>query len=487
MSTILLDVDDVGVPDCNGEHGAYSTESMSVKLAFTRDTFVSALAQLGSTGVLCEVLKTFVHETAHHLHNVTTPFGLLVHTLRVLQSTIVYDIAGLIRQAGLSLRFPIVGHLDTLPKPLFEQVEGALKVWYTAEIVVLRTFGETQRWRKHYETNPYVVRNDFGAQLEFLHVAIAVNSHFESLRQGMPVAPVDIRLPKSSPSDLNFDAVQLASEMMGQVPINIRMIFESAATVAEMWGSNMTLGEFRETVAGWRSSALGTAMAPYRFPIRYAVDAIGAKDLKQFIMSYLALCEAALFCPVLPEHRTMRRGAKRLEELTPILRWLELVRVAGSVKPIDEIGDYARYSNELCRSAGWATPEELAKIETDRYPRDEDPRRTLYRDSQAIRRNRPSFFIEYPTVLFGPYSLKWAFPVMEYNDRVLFHADKDFLARVRESYFARALSRRLLLRTDLRVPCPYRASAEQKQELTSTMNASLEGTWLGELVGFAIV
>ena len=183
----------------------------------------------------------------------------------------------------------------------------------------------------------------------------------------------------------------------------------------------------------------------------------------------------------------MRRGAKRLEELTPILRWLELVRVAGSVKPIDEIGDYARYSNELCRSAGWATPEELAKIETDRYPRDEDPRRTLYRDSQAIRRNRPSFFIEYPTVLFGPYSLKWAFPVMEYNDRVLFHADKDFLARVRESYFARALSRRLLLRTDLRVPCPYRASAEQKQELTSTMNASLEGTWLGELVGFAIV
>ena len=183
----------------------------------------------------------------------------------------------------------------------------------------------------------------------------------------------------------------------------------------------------------------------------------------------------------------MRRGPARLDELTPILRWLELVRVARSLKPINDVSDYARYSHELCANAGWATPEELTKVRIENYPRDEDPRRALYRDSQNVRQNRPSFFVEYPNVLFGPYSRRWAFPVMEYQDRVLFHVDKDFLARVRESYISRVLSRRLLLRPDLRIRCPYRASAEDKKELTSTIGAMLESTWLGRLAGFEIV
>lgn len=484
MNSILLDVDDVGAADCKGENGAYSTESMSVNFAFTRDAFLSVLDQLGSPGVLSEVLKTFVHETTHHIHNVTTPFGLFVHTLRVLQSSIVYDAAGLIRQAGVPLQVPIVGYLDSLPKSLLMQVENVLRVWYTAELVILRAFGETERWKKHYQTNPYVVRTDFGGQLEFLDTSIAVNSHFEFLRRGEEVAPIDVKVPKVSLTDWKFDGVQLASELMG-VPTNIRGILESAATVAEMWGSNMSFREFRERVEGWRSAALGT-MAPYRFPILYAVDAIGALDMKQFVMSYLALCEAALFCPALPEYRTLRRGS-RLEELMPILRWFELVRVASSVRPINDISDYLRYSNEICANAGWATPEELTKIRIDNYPRDADPRRALYRDSQDVRQNRPSFFVEYPNVLLGPCSRRWAFPIMEYQDRVLFHADKDFLARVRESYISRVLSRRLLLRADLRVPCPYRASAEDKKELTSTLSAALESTWLGKLSGLAIV
>ena len=228
-------------------------------------------------------------------------------------------------------------------------------------------------------------------------------------------------------------------------------------------------------------------MAPCGFPILHAIEAIGAASLQQFVLSYLALGEAALFCPALPEHRSMRRGWARLEELTPTLRWFELVKVARSVKPAADFSDYARYSNELCANAGWATPEELRKVRIENFPRDEDPRTALYRDSQELREHRPSFFIEYPSVLFGPHSREWAFPVIEYEDRVLFHADKDFLARICESYIARILSRRLLLRPDLSVPCPYRASAEDKQELTATIAAMLENTWLGRLDGFAIV
>jgi hypothetical protein len=169
------------------------------------------------------------------------------------------------------------------------------------------------------------------------------------------------------------------------------------------------------------------------------------------------------------------------------LRWQELVKVAQTVRPVDTFDDYGRYSNELCAAAGWAAPQELWKIPIEKFPRDEDPRRTLYRDSQEVRKNRPSFFIEYPNILFGPQSRKWAFPVIEYADRVLFHIDKDFLERVRESYLSRLLSRRLLLRADLRVPCPYRASLEDKQELTTSMDAALEKTLLGRLDGLVIV
>lgn len=486
MNPVLTDLDDIGAHDCKGERGAYSTESMCVKFDFKRDAFSSALLTPGSSGALSQELRTCVHETTHHIHNVTTPFGLFVHTLRALQSSIVYDIGGMIRQAGLPLRFPLIGNLDSLPKPLLTQVEGALRVWYTAELFVLRTFGETARWKKHYDSNPYIVRTDFGAQLEFLEQAISVNAYFESLRLGDHATEIDVKIPKSSETDRRFDMAQLASEWM-TVPTNLRGILESAATVAELWGSDMTFDEFRETVEKWQSAAIGTVMAPYRFPVRYAIEAIGAVTLQQFVFSYLALCETALFCPTLPEYSSLRGDARRLIQITPFLRWVELVSIARSVKPVEDIGDYARYTNDLCTNAGWATPQELVRVRIENFPRDEDPRRTLYRDSQELRRNRPSFFIEYPNILFGPLSREWAFPVIEYEDRVLFHVDKVFLARVRESYIARLLSRRLLLREDFRIPCPYRASAEEREELTTALSARLESTWLGKLEGFAIV
>src|SRR5580704_8278980 len=156
MNPVLTDVDDGGAADCKGENGAYSTESMCVKFNFKRDAFSSALLQIKSSGDLAPEVRTCVHETTHHLHTVTTPFGMFVHTIRVLQSTNVYDIVGLIRQAGIPLRFPIVGYLDSLPKPLLKEVEALLRVWYTAELLVLRSFGETERWRKQLESNPYI-------------------------------------------------------------------------------------------------------------------------------------------------------------------------------------------------------------------------------------------------------------------------------------------------------------------------------------------
>src|SRR5215469_14802286 len=173
MNPILTNLDDIGAADCKGERGAYSTESMCVKFDYKRDAFSPApLLQRAALGAAPDELKTLIHETTHHLHNVTTPFVAFLHTLRALQASIVYDIAGLIRQAKLPLRFPIVGYLDSLPKPLLAEVEGALRIWYTAELFVLRTFGETEQWRKHYEANPYIIRTDFGAQLEVLDAAL---------------------------------------------------------------------------------------------------------------------------------------------------------------------------------------------------------------------------------------------------------------------------------------------------------------------------
>jgi hypothetical protein len=205
-----------------------------------------------------------------------------------------------------------------------------------------------------------------------------------------------------------------------------------------------------------------------------AIHFVHASTLPEFLMSYLALCEVALFAPVLFEHRALRKGGVKSSEILPFVRWRSALEASSKVSPLTSLSDYDRYTRQVCEGARLTPPQDIVQATVNAGgdpPR--DPRERVYWTAMRIRTQGPGAFLDSLGIL-GHLPMDMDFPVIQYTDRTLFLKDKVLLHQLVMSYLMRAVVRRMLLRPDLTVPMPYPPLPEETALYTTELKALLE-------------
>lgn len=455
-----LDVDKIR--EFPAELGAFDSESLCVRYSFGRDDYDAAMQSLRGATELPDHLKTVVHEKTHLLHSTTTPFGLLIYRLRGLQTFLVSDAIRVAGASGHQVTFPLQKTFRALPKAVAREVEQRIQVWYGIELLILVVMGEIDVWQTHILANPYlrgVTLAELFSQVQF----------YLAQRQAAPGTAIE---PETVDAEhAGVEGALLATDiLLGGA--NTLAIIESAGTASEFFGSTrLTLDQFKAYVeqAPWSSTT-----APKSWLI-HGLRLVRAASLPEFILSFLALCEAALFGPCLPEHRSLRTHGINVREMLPFLRWFDLINAASKVPPMTSLADHERYTTAVCRAAGLTPPKDVVDASVAAAPEPpQDPSEHAYWKAQRMRREEPWTFLNYPFIL-GRLPMDLDFPVISYRDRTLFLKDKLLLHQLVLGYLTRAVVRRMLLRPDLSVAMPYTPTPEETTFYTTELSAVLEG------------
>lgn len=454
-----LDLDNFA--ELPSDFGTFSFESLCVTYDFTRGEHDAARAGLRGASELPEPLKTVAHETTHLLHATTTPFGLFVYRMRRLQVLLVSDAVRVARSGGHAMTLPLQKSMRALPRAIRSEVEQRLRAWYGVEILLLVMMGEVDVWMPHVVRNPY---------LQSVSVAQLFAQAQYLLAQ---LTGEDLEIENVSPSDVAAEAPLMAFDVLAG-GANTLAVIETAGTVAEYAGcSRLDLDQFKAEILGARW--IHTTV-PKQW-LESGLHQVRASTLPEFVGSYLALCEVALFTPVLAEHRPLRRSGIEAVDILPFRRWQLLLQAASQVPALESVQDYERYTGQVCGIAGLVPPRDLVQASvTAAGGPPAEPREFTYWKAQRIRSQTPGAFVDPLRTTLQGLPMDLDFPVIRYTDRTLFVKDKERLHRLLLGYLVPAVLRRMLLRPDLNVQMPYPPTAEESTFLAGELKGWLEQT-----------
>ncbi|HEY7305967.1 MAG TPA: hypothetical protein VH601_17715 [Bryobacteraceae bacterium] len=456
-----LDVD--RIRDFPADLGAFDPESLVVRYSFTREEHNAALRGIPESDELPDHIKTVVHETTHLLHTTTTPFGLLIYRLRCQQTYLVADAIRTIRARGADIRFPLQKTFRSFPKNLAHEVEQRIQVWYGIELLILVMMGENEVWPAHILSNPYLKGITLAELFGRVQHYLAVHQSRQQDLSALEPEEADSRHTGVEGTLLAFDILSGGANTLG--------IVESAGTISEYFGNTkLNLVQFEAVI---RNSRWASTTVPKSWLIQ-AFGRVRASSLAEFVLSYLVLCELALFAPILPEHRPLRKGGINTREILPFLRWYDLLHAASEILPMKSLADYERYTTAVCEKAGLIPPKDVVTASVESSPQmPSDPVERRYWKAQRVRSESPGAFMNYPFII-ARLPMDFDFPVITYKDRTLFLKDKLTLHLFVLGYLTRALVRRMLLRSDLAVKMPYQPTEEETAFYTGELTKLLE-------------
>lgn len=382
--------------------------------------------------------------------------------------------------------------LRNLPRRLAAEVEKPIRIWYAVELFILIMLGETDVWEEHRRRNSLVQGVSLGELFVLVQYNLAQHFSMEQRLQGS-LKPLRSEPPQSGGELPEWDAfksdeidlLEQARTEAGLLSLdllsggtNTLAIIESAGTAAEFWGCRrLSLNQFKTEIsnASWASTT-----APKSWLI-WALRRLRATSLAEFILSYLVVCEVALFGPLLPQHQRLRKKQINLRELLPFLRWFDLLNAASDVPPMTSLGDYERYATALCRALGWTPPKEVVDASVASSPHmPDEPYERMYWKAQRVRSEASGAFLNYPYII-ARLPMDFDFPVIVYKDKTVFLKDKASLRFFNIGYLTRAVLRRMLLQANIGVTLPYSPLEAEKASYTAELEHILEG-----LLGFRV-
>jgi hypothetical protein len=249
-------------------------------------------------------------------------------------------------------------------------------------------------------------------------------------------------------------------------------LLESAATAAEWAESGADLSALRAFVADTTDPDL----AIYKHCLARGLEAIPADNLPQFALTFIALCELALYAPLLPQHATLRADRDDPRQLFPSVRLQMLLFEMAHIRPLRGLRDVFRLNFELCEALGWAHPTQIIAAAVKSPETVSDRRSQRYIWAQAERARGQHAFTNLLRRVFDPsaggkqFRERYAFPVIEYSDRTFYMSDKDALWWLTTQHLLTMTMRQIMLGTTLTIACPYRGAPAEEETLT---------TWLG--------
>jgi hypothetical protein len=203
-----------------------------------------------------------------------------------------------------------------------------------------------------------------------------------------------------------------------------------------------------------------------------ALDAIDTRSVQEFVLSYMTICELALFSQILPHHAALRRQHPDFRQILPVARWTELMRAASLVRPMIDLGDHDRYVLELCRHLKWIHPVQMITIVMNGPDAYTDPLAMIYVWAQKWRAQSGTSFIGLNRFLFAtsPRAESWRnkfnFVILGYTDRTNYHRDKSFLQAMTTRELVRLSMRCIMMGRSLTIKTPYHADQEELNWMT---------------------
>lgn len=463
-------------------------DALVVFYSYTTTELERALEAAGPGKAFSEPVRSWVHEHQHLYYSLTTPFGLFIWRLRSLQTMIARDLLIALPRMGLPVKLPLLRYIESLPPQAQKTLNQGIAIWYAAELFLAKELGSLSGWISLLKS-PFA--GGLSPDLIFRTLQAHIARQYEAQQQMAKAKGVPIRdslriLPSALMDeplmdesdwralDRTFSALRLLLDEDATLPT----VLESAAFAAELWGRDAN--EVDRLVS---RRDLGSGTFPYVEPLASTARVIGTDNVRRLVLTHLALCDLALFPPVLPQHRSLRRNGLVWRELLPELRMEMIFTVLSQIEPMHDPDDYARFTQGVCDRLGWVSPAQIAKSATVLRPAVPDLRESLYEKAMEYRRHAPWLFVWPEVSIAGMRELQqfhalFTFPIMQYNDKVLYHKDKELLAFFENGYLFYIWHRRLMTGRPQKLKIPWRSSPEEvatlREQLRSLMSFSLD-------------
>lgn len=483
------------------ETGLFGAESLFVRFDFTRSAMDAAARRhlegraAGRPMEMPSEVKTYVHELTHYIHYTTTPYGLFLQYCRVLQSRATMAIVQALSEAGLPFDMPLLANVPAMEGKTKDFVQWHLNLWVNVENLVSMLHGERDLsspfWQlvladadriaagQRPRLPPLLdlqqvfvrVQESMADMLEQINAAARAAGNpvpmepegfdREAIRQEMAERPTD--------RDRADERSNMALEFFGGNPWGIGAIVESAAVAAELWGSDMEYDRF----VAWANADVDPKLLIYRSCIAQGLSAIQTRQMWEFIPSYMALCELALYAPLLPHHARLRREYPGFRQILPTQRWAELIQAASHVPPMRDGSHHARYVTDICRALGWVHPFQIIKVAVDGPDLVSNPLAMIYLWAQQCRARSLGSFLGLDRFLFDPspegdeWRDRFNFVILEYADRTNYHRDKGFLQAMTTRRLNMLGMRCIMLGKGLTIAAPYRGNPDERRWMTA--------------------
>ena len=457
--------------------GTFETLALTAQYDFTYEEYRQG-AELFSSGYAAdvpEVMKTMFHETAHLYQALTTPYGHYVHLLRSLQNNLVVTMIKLLQgKYGIRIKYPLIGLIETLkPAARYEELWFSATLWYQVELLLLYFEGDRYIYSRQRQNNPLLGR-------------LSILDHFKEvefyLSQYLAQIGSSINYPgakfSSAEEQARFDLANFVLKMTGD--IDVMSVMESWAKISEYWEApEVAFTDGPHIFSGPMSGS----QAKYYFCLQMAEQRLKFANIKEFVLTYSALCELAMFCPILPYHYPYRGEKITLNDIEPFYRLFSGMNAAIKVKPIRDLAaDYPRFIAEVCAIQGWPTPMQISQADQGDGAPAKDLLSGLYNRAQRIRCQMPHAFMDM-SVWYTPKNqitdeLTYYFvhPVISLKDKILYHHDRSFIYQYVGSSLANNYLRKVLLSDDLSLEIPFRINQDGIEFFKSFLTEVIEAT-----------
>lgn len=481
------------------EAGLFSADSLFVRFDFTQarmlaaaKRYLEAISSQKPVEMPSEI-KTYVHELSHYLHYTTTPYGLFLSYCRVLQNHATIEIVRALLDAGISFNLPLLLNLPSTTGEVSNRVQRGLSCWLNVEHFVAMLNGDRKRREAlansfladcgQFENGekprrpPLLSLKEAFALIQDSIAGTIEGANADALAMGnlVPIDPAgfDWEMIRREMTELPTadDLAVLRTEFMLEVlgnPWSVEAIVESAATAAEYWGSDIGYDRF----ATWVNAEVDPELQLYRTCIKRGLDAIPTKKLSEFIPSYMALCELAMYTPLLPQHAGLRRHHPDLRQILPTFRWQLLIGASANVAPIRSESDHSRYIADILRELDWVPPMKIIDVALKGPDQFSNPLAWIYLSAQRLRARHSGAFLGINRYLFDPspeanaWRYVFNFVILDYTDRTTYHVDKGFLQAMTTRYLNTLSLRCIMEGESLTIAAPYRGDEAEKRWMT---------------------
>lgn len=468
----------------------FDIDSLVARYDFSVKEWKRALSAMSRGSPFSDEMRSWVHEQQHLYHTVTTPFGLFVWRLRSLQTNTVRNLLILLpQQFSLPVKFPLLGYIETLPQSVRQEFKFTLMLWHAAEMVVnqqLGTLAETEALELKSQFTAgrtpvdffRIVQANIAAEYEMLENA--AQERGEASRDGirMPVQPLLNESIPDMTSERKLSILTDTVRMTLSEEMAMPSVLESAGLAAEYWWDR---NEDITQIFNAAKTSFDRQDSAYILPLTRTSYAIPKAAPHALLATHLAICDLALFGPVLPQHFPLRKSGVHISELFPNLRLEKIWSVLGQVAPMHGPTDYQRFTDEICALLGWVTPSKIVEGSDILRPTImADARDGVYEEALRWRCALPGIFAD-PEAAFvdeaaQPFFNTFSCPIMQFTDKVLYSANKPLLEWFTTSYLFYLWHRQLFIGRPSPMKLPWRSTPGEVETLRTTLQEMMEAS-----------